>query len=76
MVGKCSNSERLIRIDERVQVMKEEDIPEIKSDIKEIKNRQFDMRIKLNKDHVRLEALEKAGVGFNIFKIVKMLFRI
>lgn len=64
----CSNSERLIRIDERVQVMKEEDIPEIKRDIK-------DMKEKLNRDHYRIKTLEKTGGMYNFIRFIKAILR-
>ena len=78
MARRYNNSELLIRIDERVKALKEEDIPEIKVTIKEIKGRQYDMKEKLNKDHYRIETLEKGvskSVGFNVFKIIKLFLR-
>ena len=54
-----SNSFLLGRIYERT-----EGLPQIKQDIKDIK--QFQIR-----DHYRIKALERAGVGFNVFKLFK-----
>lgn len=79
MAGKrCNSSELLIRIDERMRDLKEVDIPEIKVTIKEIKSRQYDMKEKLNKDHYRIETLEKdvnKSFGFNIFKVFKLFLK-
>ena len=35
-----------------------------------------DMKDKLNKDHYRIKSLERAGVGYNIWKIIRVFLGI
>jgi len=69
MPKKCNNSDLLIRIDERMNHLTKEDIPEIKQDIKDIKNKQNYTEKKLTKYFYRLETVEKdvkKSAGFKI----------
>ena len=65
-----SNSILLARIDERVKVL-----PEMNKEIKEIKYEQIKHCESLKTHHHRLKKLERAGVGYNLYRILTFIFR-
>jgi len=73
MARGCSNSTLLIRIDERVQVMQEKDIPQLNSHMERMQATIDDMKVKLNRDHYRIETLEKTGGVFNILRLFRII---
>ena len=68
---KMNKKDLLIRIDERVKVL-----PEMKQDIKDVKEEQVKQIISLKNHSTRIFNLERAGVGFNIFNIIKRLLKL
>ena len=64
--NKKSTSFLLGRIYERTE-QTAKILPVIQEDISEMKE-------KLTKDHYRIKSLERSGVGYNVVKLVKILF--
>ena len=76
MAKRCNNSELLIRIDERMQHLHDEDIPEIKGDIKELKNRQDTIREEQVEQRVDIKILKKdvnKSVGFKVTRFLNLI---